>query len=48
MNLAVAIALLIGGLLILWKSADLLVAGAVGLARRLGVSSLVVGLTVVA
>ncbi|UCC98970.1 MAG: calcium/sodium antiporter, partial [Phycisphaerales bacterium] len=48
MNLAVAIALLTGGLLILWKSADLLVAGAVGLARSLGVSSLVVGLTVVA
>ena len=48
MNLILAIALLTGGLLILWKSADLLVAGAVGLARRLGVSSLVVGLTVVA
>jgi len=32
----------------LWKSAELLVAGAVGLARMLGVSSLVVGLTVVA
>lgn len=48
MNLVLAIALLTGGLLILWKSADLLVAGAVGLARRLGVSSLVVGLTVVA
>jgi len=48
MSLVLAIALLIGGLLILWKSADLLVAGAVGLARQLGVSSLVVGLTVVA
>jgi len=48
MNIVLAIALLTGGLLILWKSADLLVAGAVGLARRLGVSSLVVGLTVVA
>ena len=34
--------------MILWKSAELLVAGAVGLARMLGVSSLVVGLTVVA
>jgi len=33
---------------ILWKSAELLVAGAVGLAQKLGVSSLVVGLTVVA
>jgi len=32
----------------LWKSAELLVAGAVGLAERLGVSSLVIGLTVVA
>jgi len=32
----------------LWKSAELLVAGAVGLAHKLGVSSLVVGLTVVA
>jgi cation:H+ antiporter len=48
MNTSAAIALLLAGLLILWKSADLLVAGAVGLARRLGVSSLVVGLTVVA
>lgn len=32
----------------LWKSADLLVTGAVGLARRLGISSIVIGLTVVA
>ncbi len=48
MNIVLALVLLIGGLLILWKSAELLVAGAVGLAQRFGVSSLVVGLTVVA
>ncbi|MEJ2704003.1 MAG: calcium/sodium antiporter [Sedimentisphaerales bacterium] len=48
MNTAVATILLVAGLLILWKSADLLVAGAVTLAERLGVSSLVIGLTVVA
>ena len=48
MNIVWAVVLLVGGLVILWKSAELLVAGAVGLARRLGVSSLVVGLTVVA
>ena len=48
MALTLHIILLVGGLVILWKSAELLVAGAVGLARMLGVSSLVVGLTVVA
>jgi len=48
MNIVLALVLLVGGLLILWKSAELLVAGAVGLAQRFGVSSLVVGLTVVA
>jgi len=48
MNMALSLVLLGGGLLILWKSAELLVAGAVGLAQRFGVSSLVVGLTVVA
>lgn len=48
MNIFWAIILLIGGLAILWKSAELLVSGAVGLAQRLGVSSLVIGLTVVA
>ncbi len=48
MNIPLALMLLIGGLAVLWKSADILVAGAVGLARRLGVSSLVIGLTVVA
>ncbi|MGB2861811.1 MAG: calcium/sodium antiporter [Sedimentisphaerales bacterium] len=48
MDLILHIILLVGGLVILWKSAELLVAGAVGLAQKLGVSSLVVGLTVVA
>lgn len=48
MDLILHIILLVGGLLILWKSAELLVAGAVGLAQKLGISSLVMGLTVVA
>lgn len=48
MNITLAILLLAGGLLILWKSAELLVSGAVVLAHRLGISSLVIGLTVVA
>ena len=48
MNIILAVVLLVGGLVILWKCAEMLVAGAVALARRLGVSSLVVGLTVVA
>ncbi len=48
MNIVWAIILLAGGLVILWKSADLLVAGAVALAQRLGVSPLVIGLTIVA
>ncbi len=48
MNIILAIVILVGGLAILWKCAGLLVAGAVGLAKQLGVSSLVVGLTVVA
>jgi cation:H+ antiporter len=48
MNTFLAIIFLVGGLAILWKCAEFLVAGAVGLAQRLGISSLVVGLTVVA
>ena len=48
MNTFWAVIFLVGGLAILWKCAELLVAGAVKLAQRLGVSSLVVGLTVVA
>lgn len=43
-----ALLLLSGGLVLLWKGADVLVSGAVGLAERLGISQLVVGLTVVA
>lgn len=48
MNIIWAVLSLILGLVILWKCAELLVAGAVGLAQWLGISSLVVGLTVVA
>ncbi|UCF43311.1 MAG: calcium/sodium antiporter [Planctomycetota bacterium] len=48
MNVTWACLLLFGGLVILWKSADWLVDGAVGLAQRLGVSPLVIGLTIVA
>ncbi|MGB2807747.1 MAG: calcium/sodium antiporter [Sedimentisphaerales bacterium] len=48
MNITWACLLLAGGLALLWKSADLLVAGAVGLAKHFGVSPLVIGLTVVA
>jgi len=48
MNLIWACLLLAGGLLILWKCAELLVTGAVGLAKQLGVSPLVIGLTIVA
>jgi cation:H+ antiporter len=48
MNTIWACLLLVGGLAILWKAADLLVAGAVGLAQQLGVSPLIIGLTVVA
>ena len=48
MNIVWAVIFLAGGLVILWKSADLLVAGAVELAQRLGVSPLIIGLTVVA
>jgi cation:H+ antiporter len=48
MNTIWAIIFLAGGLVILWKAADLLVSGAVKLAERLGVSQLVIGLTVVA
>ncbi len=48
MNITLAVILLTSGLVILWKCAELLVAGAVGLAQRFGISSLVIGLTVVA
>lgn len=39
---------LIGGLFLLWRGADFLVDGAVGLAEKMGVSQLVAGLTIVA
>ena len=48
MNIIWACLLLVGGLAVLWKAADLLVAGAVGLAKRLNVSPLIIGLTIVA
>jgi cation:H+ antiporter len=40
--------LLLGGLALLWKGADLLSDGAAGLAQRMGISQLVIGLTIVA
>jgi cation:H+ antiporter len=40
--------LLVAGLALLWKGADLLADGAVGLAERMGVSQLIIGLTIVA
>ena len=43
-----ALVLLIVGFILLWRGADFLVSGAVGLAERMGISQLVVGLTVVA
>jgi len=48
MNMVWAIPFLVGGLLILWKCAELLVTAVVALAKRLGVSPFVIGLTVVA
>lgn len=48
MNIIWASILLVGGLVILWKAADLLVAGAVGLAQHFGISPLIIGLTIVA
>ena len=48
MDIVRAVIFLVCGIVILWKCAEFLVAGAVRLAKRLGVSPLVVGLTVVA
>lgn len=48
MNIVLHFIYLVAGLVILWKCAELLISGAVGLAERLGISSLVIGLTVVA
>ncbi|GAF76979.1 unnamed protein product [marine sediment metagenome] len=48
MNIVWACLFLAGGLVLLWKCAGLLVTGAVGLAKQLGVSPLIIGLTIVA
>ena len=48
MEIILHLTYLVAGLAILWKCAGFLVSGAVGLAGRLGVSRLVIGLTVVA
>ncbi len=48
MNMPFALIMLIAGLAILIKGADLLVDGAVAVAERFGVSPLVIGLTIVA
>ena len=48
MNLLWALTFLFVGVLLLWKGADLLVAGAVSVAERFGISPLIIGLTVVA
>jgi len=48
MNMFSAVIFLLGGLVVLWKCAEFLVAGAIGLAERLGISPLIVGLTIVA
>ncbi len=48
MNIISAGIFLFVGLVILWKGADVLVSGAVALAGHLGVSALVIGLTIVA
>ena len=42
------LAMLLGGFLLLWRGSDWLVAGSTLIARRFGVSTMVVGLTVVA
>jgi cation:H+ antiporter len=47
-NLPLAVVFLAIGLVLLWKAADFLVSGAVSLANQLGVSPLVIGLTIVA
>lgn len=47
-NPILSILLLVGGIILLWKSADILVQGAVGLANHFRISQLVIGLTIVA
>ncbi len=48
MNMFWAILFLVAGLAILWKAADIMVSGAVGLATTFGISPIVIGLTIVA
>lgn len=48
MDITWAVLFLVVGLVILWKAAELLVTGAVRLARKLRVSPLIIGLTIVA
>jgi cation:H+ antiporter len=48
MDVIYAVIFLSTGLVVLWKSADVLVDGAVGIARRLGIRPLIIGLTIVA
>ena len=48
MNTVTALLFLIAGLAMLWKAAELLISGAVGISNRFGLSQLVIGLTVVA
>jgi len=48
MEIFLSFLFLFGGFALLWKSAEVLVSGAVSLSKRIGVSPLVVGLTVVA
>jgi cation:H+ antiporter len=47
-SLGVAVVMLVAGLLVIVTAADAMVAGAVGVARLLGVSETVIGLTIVA
>jgi len=48
MTLVWALVALLAGLVLLWKCADYLVCGAVGIAERFGLSPFVIGLTIVA
>ena len=48
MDWLITVGLLVGGLILLTKGADWLVDGSAAIARRLGVSAMIVGLTIVA
>ena len=48
MNIVLACLILVLGLAIIWKSADLLVAGAVSIAEHFGISQFIIAMTVVA